>query len=447
MANSEQQRLALEASLPHIRGGSLLARTNIVLGLSAIAIILIAIVALDRFVLQPILERSADDEAALLVLSAQTWVELPPEARPYFELELAESHDLIISSEPRGATTTDLSTLRYADLLADKLAKRIQQPVLLREAEDLIWAEIPMGGRDMYIGFSDNRRAVQPLYVAFIIIVAGAAIVFLASLYIVQRIARPLVQTANLAETFRGGEDFVPLPEHGPRELVSLARNFNTMAREIAALMANRTTLLAGISHDLRTPLARMRLAVELLPSAVDVEVKRRFERNLMSMDDLIGDALQFAKGAGEPARLVPVAALLRELVAAQEEPVTTQIDLEDSLQLPIAVGSLRRVLQNLLSNAVQHGDQVHLLAGITDHFLELRVNDAGAGIPIEYRDKVFQPFYRLDRSRSVNTGGSGLGLAIVAQLCSSHGWLVSIDKAPEGGASLLVQIPLPKSA
>jgi two-component system osmolarity sensor histidine kinase EnvZ len=322
MANSELQRSAIEASLPHIRGGSLLARTNIVLGLSAIAIILIAIVALDRFVLQPILERSADDEAALLVLSAQTWVELPPEARPYFELELAESHDLIISSEPRGVTTTDLPTLRYADLLADKLAKRIEQPVSLREAEDLIWAEIPMGGRDMYIGFSDNRRAVQPLYVAFIIIVAGAAIVFLASLYIVQRIARPLVQTANLAETFRGGEDFVPLPEHGPRELVSLARNFNTMAREIAALMANRTTLLAGISHDLRTPLARMRLAVELLPSAVDVEVKRRFERNLMSMDDLIGDALQFAKGAGESARLVPVAALLRDLIAAQEEPV-----------------------------------------------------------------------------------------------------------------------------
>ena len=123
-----------------------------------------------------------------------------------------------------------------------------------------------MGGHDLQIGFSPGRRDIQPLYVGIIIFGLGAAIVFITSLIIVQRITRPLVQAAERVESFRGGENFETLPEQGPRELVSLARNFNTMAREISALLSNRTTLLAGISHDLRTPLTRMRLALELLP-------------------------------------------------------------------------------------------------------------------------------------------------------------------------------------
>ena len=422
--------------------GSLLARTNLVLGLSAFAIILVAMLALDRFVLEPILERSADDEAALLVLSAQTWVELPPAARPYFELELAESHDLIIESE-RSAEEMPVTDLRYATLLAIQLERRIGEPVQLTRSEQLMWARVPMGGRDIRIGFSENRRAIETLYVAGIIIVAGAAIVFLTSLFIVQRIARPLMRTANLAETFRGGEDFIPLPEEGPRELMSLARNFNTMARDISALLANRTTLLAGISHDLRTPLARMRLAVELLPEEVSLPVKQRLERNLIAMDDLIRDAMQFAKGAAETAQPVAVATLLDDVLASQEESIAADFSLPQQLKMPIAVGAFKRVLQNLISNGIQHGEKVTLRARLAGSFLELCVDDQGPGIPASSRQKVFEPFYRLDSSRSVSTGGSGLGLAIVAQLCESHGWQVSIDEAPHAGARVRVRLPL----
>ena len=423
--------------------GSLLVRTNLVLGISAFTIILIAMLALDRFVLQPILERSADDEAALLVLSAQTWVELPPDARPYFELELAESHDLIITNDPV-EEETPVTGLRYAEVLADQLGERLGEPVALTRTEELMWARVPMGGRDIRIGFSENRRSIETLYVAAIIIIAGAGIVFFTSLFIVQRIARPLVRTANLAETFRGGEDFVPLPEEGPRELVSLARNFNTMARDISALLANRTTLLAGISHDLRTPLARMRLAVELLPEAVSAPVKERFERNLVAMDDLISDTMQFAKGAGESPQMVNVHGLLTDVLSNQEEPVESSLTLPHNLQMPIAVGAFRRVLQNLISNGIQHGDKVSLKARLAKGALELFVDDSGPGIPSGSRTKVFEPFYRLDSSRSVNTGGSGLGLAIVAQLCESHGWRVTIDDAPKGGARVQLDLPLP---
>ncbi len=441
--------------LDRLDRGSLLFRTNLVLGVSAFAIILIAMVALDRYVLQPILERSADDEAALLVLSAQTWVELPPDARPYFELELAESHDLIIADEPQEAEVP-VTDLRYAAVLASQLEKRLGEVVVLTRTEELMWAQVPMGGRDIRIGFSEDRRSIETLYVAAIIIIAGAAIVFLTSLFIVSRIARPLVRTANLAETFRGGEDFVPLPEQGPRELVSLARNFNTMATEISALLANRTTLLAGVSHDLRTPLARMRLAVELLPRDLPMDLKARFERNLVAMDDLIGDAMQFAKGAGEVPQPVFVAALLQDIVANQEESVTANIEISANLRIPVAVGALRRVLQNLISNAIQHGDDVHLSAAVEQSQVVICVDDAGPGIPAEFRDKVFEPFFRLESSRSINTGGSGLGLAIVAQLCQSHGWRVSIHGCPRDrssapkpsmpGTRVRVRLPLPSA-
>lgn len=423
--------------------GSLLVRTNLVLGVSAFAIILIAMLSLDRFVLQPILERSADDEAALLVLSAQTWVELPPDARPYFELELAESHDLIIADEPQ-ETAVPVTNLRYADVLAERLKERLGEAVVLTRTAELMWAQVPMGGRDIRIGFSEDRRSIETLYVAAIIILAGAAIVFFTSLYIVSRIARPLVRTANLAETFRGGEDFVPLPEQGPRELVSLARNFNTMATDISALLANRTTLLAGVSHDLRTPLARMRLAVELLPRDLPMDLKARFERNLGAMDELIGDAMQFAKGTGEAPQLVWVANLLRDIVANQEESIIAKIEVPADVRMPLAVGALRRVLQNLISNAIQHGADVELRARREAVGVVVCVDDSGPGIPAEFRDKVFEPFFRLESSRSINTGGSGLGLAIVAQLAQSHGWRVTIEDRPKAQPGTRVRLVLP---
>ena len=418
--------------------GSLLARTNLTLAVSSLLIALVSIAALNTFLIEPIARQSANDEAALLVLSAQTWVELPPAARPYFELELAENHDLIISSEPRQLAAATLSQ-PYLGLVQDQLAQRLGEPVMLLEGDELIWLDVNMGGYQLQIGFSPSRRDIEPLYIGIIIFGLGAAIVFLTSLYIVQRITRPLVAAADRAESFRGGEDFEPLPESGPRELVSLARNFNTMAREISALLSNRTTLLAGISHDLRTPLTRMRLALELLPDNVEPKLVERFERNLEAMDALIGDALRFARGTGEPARSVKVVPFIEDVVEGYDAsiPFTVAPGTSAELELPLAPGALKRVLSNLISNAEQHGEGVSVQLDGS----EIHVLDRGAGIPDEYKEQVFQPFFRLDSSRSSVTGGSGLGLAIVMQLCQAHGWRVRIEDPPGGGTDVVVSL------
>ncbi|MEZ5560294.1 MAG: ATP-binding protein [Pseudomonadales bacterium] len=415
---------------------SLLVRTNLILAVSAFAIVIIAVVALNQFVIRPIAERSADDEAALLVLSAQTWVELPPQARPYFELELAQSHDLIISADRAELPPADLGQ-PYLSLLQDRLSGRLGTAVTLLQGEDLLWVDVPMGGFDLQIGFSSQRRDIQPLYVGIIIVALGAGVVFATSLLIVQRITRPLVQAGQRAETFRGGENFEPLPEQGPRELVVLARNFNTMAREISALLSNRTTLLAGISHDLRTPLTRMRLALELLPDDVDPRLIERFERNLEVMDQLVTDALRFARGTGEASQEVELKPFVEDVLTGFEQPIPFSSEGADGLRLQLAPGALQRVIVNLVTNALQHGDAVRVrLLG-----REIHVIDSGPGIPPESRAAVFQPFFRLDASRSVTTGGSGLGLAIVQQLCQAQGWRVAIEDGPDGGTDVVVRV------
>ncbi|MBV1904443.1 MAG: HAMP domain-containing histidine kinase [Pseudomonadales bacterium] len=424
------------------RSGSLLVRTNFVMALSAVAIAITSILALNTFVVEPIAKRSAADAAALLVLSAQTWVELPPQARSYFELELAESHDLIISSEVLDLHAYEQGIF-FLDLLEAELEKRLGVPMTLTQGDDLVWADISMGDYTMQIGFSGSRRDIQPLYVALIIAVMGAAIVFAASLFIVQRITRPLVDTAKAATRFRGGVDFIPLPENGPEELVTLAKSFNTMAREISELLSNRTTLLAGISHDLRTPLARMRIATELLPPEVDIEWRERFERNLGVMDELIGDVLRFARGTGEHAHKVSFRVFFDELIPSLADGVKLQWNFTDEVMLDLAPGAFRRVMQNLLTNAMQHGaGEVTVMVYKHSDFIAIHIQDSGQGIPLEYRDKVFQPFFRMDSSRSQKTGGSGLGLAIVYQLCQAHGWDINVSSSPSGGADFVVSLP-----
>ena len=409
---------------------SLLARTNLILAVSAVLIAASATIAMNTFVIDPIRAQSADDEAALLVLSAQTWVELPPSARPYFELEMAENHDLIITEAKQDLPEVDAYST-YFDLLRRRLAERLTLDVRLLQGDELLWVDVPMGGFELQLGFSAERRDIQPLYVAVVIVGLGAAIVFFSSLFIVQRIARPLVRVADQAEHFRGTHEIEPLPETGPRELASLARNFNTMAQEISGLLTNRTTLLAGISHDLRTPLTRMRLALALLPEDVDQELVGRFERNLESMDELIGDALRFARGTHEVAQEIELLPFVREVLASFDHSVSLCSHVAQTHRATVAPSAFRRVLMNLIGNGLQHGGHVE----VSVEQDVIRVIDDGPGIAQQYREAVFQPFFRIDESRSSTTGGSGLGLAIVQQLCQSHGWKVGIEDRADGAS------------
>ena len=420
---------------------SLLARTNVVLAFSAVAIAATALAALQVFVVGPMTERSADDEAGLVVLSAQTWAELPDytDARPAFELEMARMHDLVISSDirdlPPAAEDND-----YFALLRARISERLGAPVRLLEGDELVWAELPIPGGLLQIGFAPGQQDEPLPYVGLIIGVVGAVIVLVTSSLVVRRIAQPLAETAGAVEAFRGAEGFSPLPEKGPRELVTLAESFNRMAREISTLLSSRTTLLAGISHDLRTPLARMRLAVELLPDDVDPTLVARMEGNLERMDELIGDALRFARGAGEAAQELLLKPYIESVVADVDTGVPVRWQGDDDARGLVAPSAFARVLANLVDNARRHGEDAAVVVEV-DGGLVVHVVDSGPGIPEADRERVFQPFFRLDRPSAREAGGSGLGLAIVHQLCLAHGWRVGIGASATGGADVWVSV------
>lgn len=420
---------------------SLLARANLVLGISAAAIALTSIVALAVFVILPIEDRSADDEAGLIVLSAKTWVELDAARRPAFEIEMLQNHDLIVSAETRSLPYVEEGN-RYYDLLASKLSGRLDERVRLMESDDLLWANVPMGGYVMQVGISPQRQDIEPVYVGFVIVLFGAVIVPITSGLIVRRVAQPLTRAALAVEAFRGTEGFQPLPEEGPEELVTLAASFNAMAKNVTELLSNRTTLLAGISHDLRTPLTRMRFALEMLPASVDGKLVERFERNLAAMEELIADALRFSRGAGEAPSQVDFQIYLEAVVGDVDEDLDIEWRTPPPELVEIATGAFQRVVANLIRNAQQHGSGARLAVEY-DGNLVLQVIDDGPGIPPEDRDKVFQPFYRLEGSRSRATGGSGLGLAIVAQLCEAHGWRIRLGSSDSGGTVAEVTVSL----
>lgn len=436
------RRLGNANSPPQVKSSStLLARANLVLGISAAAIALTSIVAMAVFVILPIENRSADDEAGLIVLAAKTWVELDVERRPAFEIEMLENHDLIVSAESRDLPFVEEGN-RYYDLLRSKLSERLDGPVPLMASDELLWANVPMGGYVMQVGISPQRQDIEPVYVGLVIVLFGAVIVSVTSGFVVRRVTQPLSRAARAVEAFRGAGGFQPLPEEGPEELVTLAASFNAMARNISELLSNRTTLLAGISHDLRTPLTRMRFALEMLPDTVDRGLIERFERNLTAMEELISDALRFSRGAGETPSRVDFRDYLAAVAANIDEDLEVEWRDEPPPSMNIAAGAFQRVVANLVRNAQQHGGGARMAVDCGTG-LVLHVIDDGPGIPAQDREKVFQPFYRLEGSRSRATGGSGLGLAIVAQLCQAHGWRVSLGTGPTGGTDAQVVVPL----
>jgi two-component system osmolarity sensor histidine kinase EnvZ len=213
------------------------------------------------------------------------------------------------------------------------------------------------------------------------------------------------------------------------------------MARQVKALMDNRTTLLAGISHDLRTPLARLRLGLEMMPENANPALIARMERDMEEMNRLIGGFLELAQGLGqEEKQAVDLAALLGDL--AQDTALEWRAP--PPCIREVAPMALRRILANLIENALRYGGgkPVSMACDCAEGWSRISVFDRGPGIPPDQAEKVFRPFYRLESSRSSATGGSGLGLAIARQLADANGWKIELLAREGGGTEARLTIP-----
>ena len=438
-----------------MKAPSLVRQHTVWLVAAFLAMELLALALFVGFAMRPLAQRSADDLAGLMVLSAQTWAELPPATRPAFEAALRSQHNLRVTPD-RLPPGVDEWHPPFFFLLEAALNRRLGLSHHLVRAtgeggEPWYWAHVPTGTRALAVGLPAERIDSQPLMAVGVALLLGLAVAVVLAAWLARRVLTPLARLAQAAARIGQGETPEMLPEDGPLELAQLSQRFNQMALQVRDLLASRTVLLAGVSHDLRTPLARMRLALELLKTQPSISMVERLERDIERMNQLISNVLDLARGVShEPAQQVNVGTLLQELARDHSTAacqVTVRISAasgHDECVFALPELSLRRALGNLLENALRHAPAcpVELACEEDDQGLRLGVLDRGPGIPAAQIDAMFQPFQRLDTSRSPATGGAGLGLAIVKELARTHGWKVTLESRIGGGMQAWLAVP-----
>ncbi|MBU0688177.1 MAG: HAMP domain-containing protein [Gammaproteobacteria bacterium] len=413
---------------------------------------IILITATVHYVMLPMAKRSADDLASLLILSAKTWVELPPDTRKDFELELIREHQFMLFEDIAPLAERNIP-LPYLTLLDDALSARLGEPVSIKVTDldtTWFWADIPAGGKLIRIGFPRSRLLTDPTTMLLLALFATVLLSLFTAYILARRITRPLAQFSQAAKRIGTGSLPADMPPSPVQEFSELAATFNQMALQVRELLANRTTLLAGISHDLRTPLSRMRLAVEMLPENSDQKTVERLRRDIEDMNMLIGEFLTLSRDLQqESAEQIDLAAMLREMTE-EKNAQGAQVACHVQPGMTVRAGplALHRVVQNLLGNALRYSDgkPVQIEAVRNDDAALIEILDRGPGIPKHEMEKVFRPFYRIESSRNTDTGGSGLGLAIVQQLCTANGWHVELLPREDGGTKATLRLPLSES-
>ncbi|RYH07169.1 ATP-binding protein [Tropicimonas sp. IMCC6043] len=254
----------------------------------------------------------------------------------------------------------------------------------------------------------------------------------------------PLRELARSAEEFGRGAEAQMIDPSGPNELRSLTGAFNKMQERIRRFVDDRTRLLAALSHDLRSPLTALRVRAEMID---EDETRERIIATTEEMQEMVESTLSFARGVSnaEPVETVDLSELVASLVAdmdASAGAVTVQPS-ADTVRVQLRPTSMRRALRNLIENAVRYGGQAELHVWCDGDVARIAVKDRGPGIPEEQVEHVFDPFVRLETSRSRDTGGTGLGLSIARTIVQSHGGDITLRNREGGGLAATVTLPI----
>jgi signal transduction histidine kinase len=291
----------------------------------------------------------------------------------------------------------------------------------------------------------DTRQPAQaenwPYRMLLSLVVLLVAVIAV-SLVAVRWATRPLNALSDAAEELGKNINRPPLAETGPLEVARAARMFNTMQSRLIRYIEERTRALAAMSHDLKTPITRMRLRAELLDDPV---LRAKFGGDLAELESMVGVTLDFMRGidTGEPVKPVDVSSMLESLQADIAE-TGGHVDIEGTPLKPYPgrPQALKRCLANLLENAVKYGKSAAVAIDDTEERLSIAIRDTGPGIPEGELEKVFEPFHRLEGSRNRDTGGTGLGLTIARGIAEAHGGSLVLRNRVEGGLEARLTLP-----
>jgi two-component system, OmpR family, osmolarity sensor histidine kinase EnvZ len=252
---------------------------------------------------------------------------------------------------------------------------------------------------------------------------------------------KSLSRLATAAESFGKGRDVPNFRLAGATEVRRVGAAFLVMRERIQRQISQRTEMLAGVSHDLRTPLTRMKLALEFMGEDAAID---ELKSDVVQMQGMVQGYLDFARGeGGEAPREVDLPMLLEDVVAnARRDGAPVTIAAPEAFAISLRPDAMKRCIANLVANARRYGSHVWVAAMPVKDGIDILVDDDGPGIPVHRRNDVFRPFFRLDPARSPHTGSVGLGLTIARDVALSHGGDITLEESPQGGLRVRVHLP-----
>ncbi|MBL8658970.1 MAG: two-component sensor histidine kinase [Rhodospirillales bacterium] len=386
-------------------------------------------VAGDITLLTDLLRRFPDpDDRAWLLEAAARDMEIHARLEP----------DAILTSTLSGQTSVE------GELRRALLSKEIGKPFRVdsRSEDNKIIVVIQLSGGVLEVTTPLARLFSKTTYI-FILFTVGTSLILLGvSTMFMRAQVRPVLRLARAAEAFGKGREMDTFRPQGAREVRRAAHAFIAMKTRIQRQISQRTTMLAGVSHDLRTPLTRMRLELEMMP---ETEGVRALKDDVIEMERMLEGYLAFARGEGaEKPEPRNVASLLDDVVRqARRAGTAIAYSSRGDLTIPVRPNGFLRCMTNLLENALRYGSRVEVFAERRGGAVEILIDDNGPGVPEDLREEVFKPFYRAEGSRNPETGGVGLGMTIARDLARSHGGDIFLSDSPLGGLRVRVRLPL----
>lgn len=426
---------------------SLLWRTVLLLALLMVATQLVWFGIARYLEREPRARQLAQQAVGIVQLTRTALLAVPPENRRFFLLELDRQQGIRVYPAFPGEAAGRQPGRPFAKLLVREIRQRLgadTQVAFGRRGIAGLWVRFKIE-EDYYWMALPRVRAERPATPQRLVWgAASLSFAVLGAWLIALSINRPLQALAGAARQIGKGEQPPPLAETGPLELRELTRSFNQMNADLTRLNQERTVMLAGVSHDLRTPLARLRLAVEMLRNG-DAPTRAGMVQDIEDMDAIIGQFLAFARGAEDE---TPVTANLNQIIAEMVERYarsgkTVTTELEDLPPMSLRPLAMQRLLANLIDNAFHHGSaEVRVRTAHGAGEITLSVLDRGPGIPAAGAAAALQPFSRLNTARSGHAG-AGLGLAIAQRIVQMHWGQLELLARSGGGLEARVTLPV----
>jgi two-component system osmolarity sensor histidine kinase EnvZ len=290
---------------------------------------------------------------------------------------------------------------------------------------------------------SSAKRLANPTTYIFIMWMTGTALVFLTiSIFFMRNQVRAIIRLAIVAEKFGKGQDSEMFKPTGATEVRQVGQAFLDMKERIKRQIEQRTEMLAGVSHDLKTPLTRMKLQLAMMPASQEIG---ELQQDIIEMEKMVQGYLDFAKGNnGAISEPVNVSELLSNIVVVyKNNPKKIELQTPENIILNVNANAFRRVVSNIIDNALRYGEKVLIKAEVQEDNLLITIDDDGIGIPEKHRELVFKPFYRIDSSRHLENGSTGLGLSIARDIVTGYGGSIELGDSDIGGLRVLIRVPV----